>query len=100
MLDRVAVFSASPVATFLTLLLELLLSLGVSEAEEQLHAIMFVENGMKLSNNSFCNVAILEPGRVSKMKKDEGHEVPGKADLFTDTRGSITADFRGDGVIW
>ena len=40
MLDRVAVLAASPVATFLALLLELLLSLGIGEAEAESDAIV------------------------------------------------------------
>lgn len=43
MFHRVAVFSTAPVAAFLTLLLELLLSFGVGKSEEQLDTVMLVE---------------------------------------------------------
>lgn len=57
MFNRVAVLSAAPIATFLALLLELLLGLGISETKEQLDAIMLVESGVELSDDSLSNLA-------------------------------------------
>lgn len=59
-LDRVAVFSAAPVAPFLTLLFELLLSLGVGKSEEELDAVMFGHDRMELFDDTFSNVTSLE----------------------------------------
>ena len=63
MLDREAVFPASPVATLLALLLELLLGLGVGEAEEQLDIVTFVEDGMELSDDTFGDLAGFESAK-------------------------------------
>ena len=62
MLDRIAVLLASPVATFLALLLQLLLSFGVSETEAELDAIMLVEHAVVLSDDTLGDLTSVEPG--------------------------------------
>ena len=54
--DGVAVLAASPVATFLTLLLELLLSLGVSEAETESDAIMVDWEAVKVLDDPLSDL--------------------------------------------
>jgi hypothetical protein len=66
-LDRVAVLAASPVATFLALLLQLLLSLGIRESKVQLDAIMLALHGVKLADDMLGDVTSLEPGSVSSL---------------------------------
>ena len=63
MLDRVAVLLTSPVASFLALFFQLLLSFGVCETEAELDAIMLVEHAVVLSDDTFGNLATVEPGR-------------------------------------
>ena len=57
MLDRVAVFSAPPIATFLTLLLELLLSLGIGEAKTESDCIVLNLKAVKVFDDSLSNLA-------------------------------------------
>lgn len=57
MLDRVAVFSAPPIATFLTLLLELLLSLGIGEAKTESDCIVLNPKAVKVFDDSLSNLA-------------------------------------------
>lgn len=64
-LNRVGVFTASPVAAFLALLLELLLSFGISEAKTKLDPVTLAENAVKLANNTFSNFARLKSAHVS-----------------------------------
>ena len=55
MLDRVTVFAAAPGATFLALLLELLLSFGISEAEVELDATVIVDDAVEILDDALCN---------------------------------------------
>lgn len=64
MLDRVAVLAAAPVATFLTLLLQLLLCLGVGEAEAQFDTGLLAEEAMVLADDTLSYFTRLEPGMV------------------------------------
>ena len=66
MLDRVAVLSASPIATFLALLLQLLLSFCVSEAEAELDAIMLVEHAVVFSDDTLGNLTRIESGKCQR----------------------------------
>ena len=63
MLDRVAVFAAAPGPTFLTLLLKLLLSSGIGEAEVEFDATGIFENAMKVFDHTLCNFAVLKSAR-------------------------------------
>ena len=65
MLDRVAVLAASPVATLLALLLELLLSLGVCKAKEQLDGVAIVVNRVVFSDDTFSNITGVESEGIS-----------------------------------
>ena len=60
MLDRVTVFAAAPGATFLTLLLELLLSFGIGEAEVELDATVLIDDAMKVLDYTLCDFTGLE----------------------------------------
>lgn len=62
MFDRVAVFTASPAAALLTLLLELLLSLGVGEAKIELHTVVIGSDTVEVLDDSFGNIARLKSG--------------------------------------
>lgn len=72
MLDRVAVFTASPVATLLTLLLELLLSFGIGESQAKLDTIMIDEVGVILSDDTLSDLTRLKSGTVSWGRRWEG----------------------------
>lgn len=63
MLDRVAVFAAPPATTLLTLLLELLLSLGVGKPKVELDAIVISCDTVEVSDDPFGDVTSLETGR-------------------------------------
>ena len=65
MLNRIAVLAASPVAAFLALLLELLLSLCVGKAEAELDASLLIEGTVVLSNDSLSDLSGLESELVS-----------------------------------
>ena len=65
MLDRIAVFAATPGATFLTLLLELLLSFGIGKPQVELDATMIVDNTMEVLDHAFCNFTGLKPANGS-----------------------------------
>lgn len=67
--NRIAVFATAPVATFLTLLLELLLGFCVGESKEQLDTIMVGEGGVVFFDDTFGNLPTFEPGKVSVKKK-------------------------------
>lgn len=64
MLNRVAVLSATPIATFLTLLFELLLSFGVGKTEEEFDSVMVGEHAVILLDDTLCNVSTLESANV------------------------------------
>ena len=51
---------AAPGPAFLTLLLELLLSFGIGEAEVQLDATLVVGNAVEILDYALCNVAGFE----------------------------------------
>jgi hypothetical protein len=55
--NRIGVFAASPVASFLALLLELLLSLGVGEAKAQLDTVALTEHAVVFTNDTFGDLA-------------------------------------------
>jgi hypothetical protein len=61
---RVAVLSAAPVATFLALLLQLLLSLGVGKTEAKLDTIMLDKVAVVLADDTFGNLTGLESACV------------------------------------
>lgn len=67
--DRVAVFSTAPRSSFLALLFELLLSFGVGEAKEQLHAIGLIEDAMIVLDHSFSGISCLEAGMTLVVHK-------------------------------
>ena len=69
MLDRVAVFAAAPGATFLTLLLELLLSFGIGEAEVELDATVLIDNAMKVLDYTLCNFTGLESTKKVSLRQ-------------------------------
>ena len=63
MLDRVAVFAAAPGPTFLTLLLELLLSFGIGEAEVQLDATVVIDSTVEVLDYPLRNFAGFETAK-------------------------------------
>lgn len=63
--DGVAVFAAAPVATFLTLLLELLLSFGIGKSKAKLDAIVLDWEGVKLSDDTLSSLTMFESDKVS-----------------------------------
>lgn len=67
MLDRVAVLAAAPISAFLTLLLELLLSFGVGEAETELDACLLAEEAVVFSDDTLGNLTGLESDMVSRI---------------------------------
>jgi hypothetical protein len=68
-LDRVAVFAAAPGSTFLTLLLELLLSFGIGEAEVQLDAAMVIDSTVEILDYALRNFAGFETAKESVLGK-------------------------------
>lgn len=64
MLNRVAVFTATPVATFLALLLELFLGFGIGKTKEELDAVMFGEDRVEFLDDMLCDLTSLEPERI------------------------------------
>jgi hypothetical protein len=62
-LDRVAIFATAPGPTFLTLLLELLLSFGVGEAEVQLDATVVIGSAVKVLDYMLRNFAGFETAK-------------------------------------
>jgi hypothetical protein len=62
-LDRVAVFAAAPGPTFLTLLLELLLSFGIGEAEVQLDATVVIDSTVEVLDYPLRNFAGFETAK-------------------------------------
>ena len=69
MLDRVAVFAAAPGPTFLTLLLELLLSFGIGEAEVQLDATVVIDSTVEVLDYTLRNFAGFETAKESVLGK-------------------------------
>jgi hypothetical protein len=65
MFDRVAIFAATPGTTFLTLLLELLLSFRIGEAEIELDAAVIVGDAVEILDHALCNLTGFEPARPS-----------------------------------
>lgn len=61
MFHRVAVLSAAPVATFLTLLLQLLLSFGVGETEAELNVVVLNKIAVIFADDALCDLTSLEP---------------------------------------
>lgn len=98
--DRVAVFTASPAATFLTLLFELLLSLCVSEAKVELHAVVVTCDAVEVFDDSFSDIASLEAGnRISESSGERVRwHIPCKANFLADSRWTITADLGRDSM--
>jgi hypothetical protein len=68
-LDRVAVLSTAPVASFLALLFELFLGFGVGKSKEQFNTIMLGENGMEFLDDTFCNVPGLESEGIRRLRR-------------------------------
>ena len=86
MLDRIAVFAATPVATFLTLLLELLLCFGVGEAQAKLDASLLAEEAVVLADDTLSYFTRLEPGMVRQGWLGASHwTLPGKSNFLADT---------------
>ena len=102
MFDRVTVFTASPAATFLALLLELLLSLGVCKAKIELDAVVIGCDTVEVLDDSFSNVPTLEAGFDISNGDDEQltGSIPSKANFLADTRWAVTADLGGNCVVW
>jgi len=71
-LDRVAVFTAAPVATFLALLLELLLSFGIGETEEKFDASLLVREAVEFLDHSFRNLTCLKSADGQSDRRQEG----------------------------
>lgn len=65
MFNRVAVFTTAPVATFLALLFQLLLGLGIGKSKEQLDAVVVGQNRMELSDDTLSNFTTLKSGKVN-----------------------------------
>lgn len=72
MLDRVAVFTASPAAAFLALLLELLLGLGVGETKVELDTGVISCDTVEVLDDSFSNFTGFEAGFEVSESNDEG----------------------------
>jgi hypothetical protein len=68
-LDRVAVFAATPGPTFLTLLFELFLRFGIGEAEVQLDATVVVGSIVEVLDYALCNFAGVETAKESVLGK-------------------------------
>jgi hypothetical protein len=64
-LNRVAIFSATPGATFLALLLELLLSFRIGEAQVELDTTWLVGDAVEVLDHMLCNFTGLETAKVS-----------------------------------
>jgi hypothetical protein len=64
MFNRIAVLPTAPIPTFLALLFELLLSLGVGKTKEEFYAIMVSEHAVVLLDDTLCNFSSLEPAHV------------------------------------
>jgi hypothetical protein len=62
-LDRIAVFAATPRPTFLTLLFELFLRFGIGEAEVQLDATVVVGNTVEVLDYALCEFAGFETAK-------------------------------------
>ena len=93
MLDRVAVLAATPIATLLTLLLELFLSFSVGKAKAELDTVVFIVDTMEVLDDSLSDFTTFESGRVSNMTiRIKWRGIPGEADLFAHTRRHVTAD--------
>lgn len=93
MLNRVAVLSTAPVATFLALLFELLLSLGVGKTKEEFDSIMISEHAVVLLDDTLRNISALESAHIRGMKRRiRSNHLPCKSNLLADTRGSITTN--------
>ena len=65
MLDRVAVLSAAPIAAFLTLLLQLLLSFGVGETKAEFDVVMFDEVAVVFADDTLSNLTGFESASLS-----------------------------------
>lgn len=65
--NRVAVLSAAPIATFLALLFELLLSLGVGKTKEEFDSIMIREHAVVLFDDTLRDISALESANVRDM---------------------------------
>ena len=63
--NRVAVLAAAPVASFLTLLLELLLSFSIGEAETEFDAGLLVEEAVVFADDTLSYLTRLESELVS-----------------------------------
>lgn len=68
MLDRVAVLSTSPCSTLLALELELLLSLGIGESQEELDAIVLIQDAVEVSNDTLGSLTSLEADTINEVK--------------------------------
>jgi hypothetical protein len=62
-LDRVAVFAAAPGPTFLTLLLKLLLSFGIGEAEVQFDTTVVIGSTVEVLDYPLRNFAGFETAK-------------------------------------
>ena len=100
-LNRVVVFAATPGATFLALLLELLLSLGVGEAKEEFDAIGFDREVVVFFDDLLSDLAGFKTVMISGEGASRGWKtVPGKADFLADTRWDVAADLGRDSFPW
>ena len=72
MFDRVAVFTASPTATFLALLLELLLGFCVREAKVELDTGVLNRDAVVVLDDSFSDLTGFEARAEVSAKNDDG----------------------------
>lgn len=61
--NRIAVFSTAPIPTFLALLFQLLLGLGVCKSKKKLDTIVFCQNRMEFSDDTLSNFATFKSGK-------------------------------------
>ena len=85
MLDRIAVLAAAPVASFLALLLELLLCLGIGEAEAELDRVVLNYIAVELANNTFRNLTSFKSVWISELNQSLLLGLPGKPDFLADS---------------
>lgn len=70
-LYRVAVFSASPGSSLLTLKLELFLSLGVSKSEEELDPVVLCQNTVVVSDDMLSDFTGFKSGPILAYVRSE-----------------------------
>ena len=70
--DRVAVFAAAPGATFLTLLLELLLGFGIGKAQVELDAAVIIDDAVEILDHTLRNFTVLESAKFQSEGRGHG----------------------------